>query len=128
EIKERRKRKIIIDFIFLYFQSGLFYLVAISLNDFPKFLGFFLILFVFDVFWFIILGVLKAIKFNKTYIQWLISDIILGVFAGIILILLADNSRCEITFSNSYAIVLIFFTVFDLWINYEYYFGYNKDI
>lgn len=123
DIKIKIKRKIIIDFIFLYFQSGLFYLLAISLNEFQKFLVFFLILLTFDALWFIVLRIFDVIKLKQTYMQWLISDVILGGCAIIFLSLLVDYGSLEATFSIIYAICLLFFTVCDFWINYKYYFG-----
>lgn len=116
------KRKIITDFLFLYFQSGLFYLIAISLNDFPIFLVFFLILLGFDAVWFILLRIIADIKLDKTITQWLLHDLILGAFIITFLVFLKEDSTLEVLFSNIFAMILITATVVDLWINYNYYF------
>ena len=83
-----KRRVIVINFIFFYIQSLLFYIMTLWLEDSILFLSYLLAMLVSDAVWILIMICKKYEILEKTHKQWLLSDLIFLLLIIIILILL----------------------------------------
>jgi len=121
-IEEKRTGfELALDFFFIFLQSIVFVIMSFYINYFPQIYDLFIILFVIDIFWFLLLGLARA-KFELKYpeMKWTVVNI-LTVF---VLLVLRDIAHSD---PNTLGIRLLLIIIFanmmlDYGINWQFYF------
>ena len=115
-----KRYKPLVDFIGFFLQGSVFYLMAFSLESQSLFSLFFGVLLLFDAAWLIVLRLIRYLRFDRTEIQWLVSNaLIIGALCGIY-----GLRECITSTAGAFLILVVALTatVLDYAINREFYF------
>jgi len=121
-----KRRNIAINFISFSFQSIIFYIMSLYLEESLIFLFLLLVMLFNDAFWILILVFKKYEEFDKTLKQWLRSDTVFALFIILSLIFLAINLFFKYIGLILVLIYAIFATFWDYIRNREKYFPLQK--
>jgi hypothetical protein len=112
------------DFLFLGFEAFIFFILAFSLQNQPKFISYYLVLLLIDTLW--LFGVFSPrIKqvFHGTPLHWIVANAFVLVPIGIPWIWCRNSATCPLWLIGLFFASVIAHTIMDYATNWEFYFG-----
>lgn len=123
-VKVEKRYKLLVDFIGFFLQASFFYLMAISITEPISFAFLLIFMLSSDTGWLIFLKLIKYIKWDKTVIQWFISNLL---FIGILISLIMFASLILESFISFIIIIAAYISAFlDYYLNRDFYFPATK--